>query len=135
MSQDNCLMDKHDQEMHMTGNAQKEHELKFTREKPWNKQSTESTRSSSNGPITGGFNKKQPIKTPEIKRWWQNLKQASGINTATFGQKISLFDSLCRGPGVAVKPLRKPKRQQWSGKTGLSEWIPVRPAQKIGLSE
>jgi len=27
-------MDKHDQEMHMIGNAQKEHELKFSREKP-----------------------------------------------------------------------------------------------------
>ena len=32
-SQDNYLMVKHDQEMHMTGNAQKEHELKFRRRK------------------------------------------------------------------------------------------------------
>jgi len=68
-------MDKHDQEMHMIGNAQKGHELKFRREKPWRKQSTESTRNSSKWPITGGFNKKQPIRTLEIERCWHDLKQ------------------------------------------------------------
>jgi len=98
-SQDNYLMVKHDQEMHMTGNAQKERELKFRRRKLWHKQSNESSRSFWNWPITRRFNKKQPIKTPKIKRCWQTLKQASSINTATFGPKVSLFkDSLHRYP-------------------------------------
>jgi len=34
---------------------------------------------------------------------------------------------------VAVKPLREPKRQQGSGKTGLSGWISVRISQKYWL--
>ena len=36
-------------------------------------------------------------------------------------------------PGAAVKSLREPKRQQWSGKTGLSGWISVRITQKNWL--
>jgi len=67
------------------------------------------------------------MRTPKITRCWQTLKQASSINTPTFGPKVSLFfDSLRRLPGVTVKPLQEPKRQQWSGKTGLPEWSSVR---------
>ena len=120
--------------MHTTGNAQKEHELITRAWKPKHQQTPEGFRSLWNQPITRRFSKKQPIRTPRIKRCWQTLKQPSSINTATFALKISLIkDSLCRSPGVAVKPLREPKRQQWSGKTGLSEWIFLRLAQKKWL--
>jgi len=103
--------------------------------KPKHPQAPEDPRSFWNQPITQGFNKKQPIKTPKIKRCWQTLKQAPSINTATFGPKVSLFQDSFRplSPGAVVKSLREPKRQQWSGKIGLSGWISVRITQKNWL--
>ena len=88
--------------------------------KPKHPQAPEDPRSFWNQPITQGFNKKQPIKTPKIKRCWQTLKQAPSINTATFGPKVSLVQDSFRplSPGAVVKSLREPKRQQWSGKIG-----------------
>jgi len=50
-------MDKHDQEMHMTGNAQKEHELTFRRWKPKYQQTPETSRNYLNWPLTRRFDK------------------------------------------------------------------------------
>jgi len=64
--------------------------------KPKHEQVPEGSGSFWNQPINRGFNKQQPIRTPEIKGCWQTLKQPSSINTATFGPKVSLFQDSFR---------------------------------------
>jgi len=54
-------MVKHDQEMHTTGNVQKEHELITRGWKPEHQQSLESSRSLWNQPIIRRFSRNQPI--------------------------------------------------------------------------
>jgi len=93
------------QETHVTGNASKEHELKFRRRKP--KQVQESSRSELSEPITRNIIKKQPIKHLERRGVNKTQKECSAINTAAFGQKVSLFNktlSVVRSRGCDSLP-------------------------------